>query len=96
MRTLYGFALPKHRLQRRRLPFPEAARLPLPLLRLGLRRVGGGERQVRRDVRVEEAARALRRREHPAVVPRVLGEVEAPRLVERAYAEVVLRGGRKG
>ena len=76
---------------------PEAARLPLPLLRLGLRRVGGGERQVRRDVRVEEAARALRGRKDPPVVgPRVLGKVEAPRLVERAYAEVVLRGGQKG
>ena len=45
---------------------------------------------MRRDVRVEEAARALRGREHPAVVPRVLGEVEAPRLVERAHAEEVL------
>ena len=61
------------------------------------RRIGGGERQVRRDVRVEEAARALRGRKDPPVVgPRVLGKVEAPRLVERAYAEVVLRGGQKG
>ena len=52
--------------------------------------------KVRRDVRVEEAARALRGRKHPSVGPRVLGKVEASRLVERAHAEVVLRGGWKG